>query len=443
MGSRRAWRPSTRDEDGWKDRVQYMRDAIHFNLGSHFTDEQAAEVSSYLAKVFGPDSMPKSPADLPEYKNTLRPDSPKATNIAYVEYDMPGPSRMPFSAAPAKDGSLWIPNFGTANKITRLDPLTGEMKEFRVPGDGTAAVHSAFPAPDGAVWIATQGTNQIGRLDPATGKWTIFQDTYPAGKEGLAAFAEKHTVRLDRDGNAWATGNPLTKLDPKTGKFTHWDEVPHLYGLDFDPDGNLWFTKHDDLSQIGKVDIKTGKLSLYSPPNHNMPLYSVTPEKDGTMRMYPRRIAVDTDGMVWFGLFNAGYIDRFDPKTEKFTEYRLPGPEATPYGLAIDASHKIWYSSYHQDVIGCLDPKTGQVAEYPFPHSENTIREFFPDSQGRMWYGSPSNNTVGYFYLTGQVRKEDRNEVSPADYLVGSGAPGGALQHRFRARRPTRSSRAS
>ena len=52
-------------------------------------------------------------------------------------------------------------------------------------------------------------------------------------------------------------------------------------------------------------------------------------------------------------------------------------------------------------MIGRLDPKTGKIVEYPFPHSENTIREFFRDSEGRMWYGSPSNNKVGYFYLTG------------------------------------------
>ena len=43
---------------------------------------------------------------------------------------------------------------------------------------------------------------------------------------------------------------------------------------------------------------------------------------------------------------------------------------------------------------------TGKITQYPFPHSENTIREFFLDTEGRMWYGSPSNNKVGYFYLT-------------------------------------------
>ena len=38
----------TRDEDGWRDRVQYMRDAMHFSLSWRFTDHDAADVASYL-----------------------------------------------------------------------------------------------------------------------------------------------------------------------------------------------------------------------------------------------------------------------------------------------------------------------------------------------------------------------------------------------------------
>jgi virginiamycin B lyase len=390
-----------RDADGWRDRVQYMQDAMHFNFGSGFTNEQANTVAAYLTSLFGPDSvLAKSPADMPEYKDTLRSSDPKASNIEFVEYDMPGPSRMPFSAAPAKDGSVWIPNFGVGNKITKLDPTTGQMQDFPVPNVGTAAVHSAYPGPDGSVWLAEQGSDKIGKWDPKTQQVTEYQDTYVPGKEGLAAFGEKHTVRVDQQGNVWATGYPLTKFDPETGKFTHFDQVPHLYGIDIDKQGNVWFTKHDT-SQIGKVDTKTMKLTLYTPPNHNVPLFGVAPNPDGSMRSYPRRIAIAPDGMVWFGEFNAGYMEKFDPKSETFTEYQLPGPEATPYGVGFDADGKLWYSSYNQDVLGRLDPATGKITEYPFPHSENTIREFFLDPQGRMWYGSPSNNKVGYFYLTG------------------------------------------
>jgi virginiamycin B lyase len=375
-----------RDADGWKDRVQFMRDAMHFSLSWRFTDENAADVATYLNKLYGEDSaLPKSAADAPGYKETLRPFTSDATKIAYVEYDMPGPSRMPFSAAPAKDGSVWIPNFGIGNKITRLDPKTGEMQDFAVPNVGTAAVHSAIAAPDGSVWLTEQASNKLGRWDPATQKITEYQDTYLAGKEGTEEGGSRHTVRIDAKGMVWSSGYPLTRFDPETRKYFDFPEAAHTYSLDFDKDGNVWFT-NPGTGQIGKVDAKTMKVKQWTPPTPNT---------------YQRRIAVDTDGIVWFGEFRAGKIGRFDPKTETFKEYDVPGgADAFPYALGIAPDRSVWYSSYYLDVIGRLDPKTGKITEYPFPHSENTIREFFPQPDGKIWYGSPSNNKVGYFYLT-------------------------------------------
>jgi virginiamycin B lyase len=375
-----------RDADGWKDRVQFMRDAMHFSLSWRFTDEDAADVATYLNKLYGEDSaLPKSAADAPGYQETLRPFTSDATKIAYVEYDMPGPSRMPFSAAPAKDGSVWIPNFGIANKITRLDPKTGEMQDFPVPNVGTAAVHSAIAAPDGSVWLTEQASNKLGRWDPATQKITEYQDTYLSGQEGTEEGGSRHTVRIDAKGMVWSSGYPLTRFDPETRKYYDFPEAAHTYSLDFDKDGNVWFT-NPGTGQIGRVDAKTMKVKQWTPPTPNT---------------YQRRIAVDTDGIVWFGEFRAGKIGRFDPKTETFKEYDVPGgADAFPYALGIAADHGVWYSSYYLDVIGRLDPKTGKITEYPFPHSENTIREFFPQPDGKVWYGSPSNNKVGYFYLT-------------------------------------------
>jgi len=55
-----------------------------------------------------------------------------------------------------------------------------------------------------------------------------------------------------------------------------------------------------------------------------------------------------------FGLPNLrqARLASFDPMTETFKEFSLPGPEATPYALAIDKNHSVWYSSEHLDVIG-------------------------------------------------------------------------------------------
>ena len=202
-----------RDVDGWQDRVQFMRDSMHFSLSWRFTDQDAADVASYLTKLYGPESvLPKSPVDMPQYKETLRPFSSEAMNIAYVEYDMPGPSRMPFSAAPAKDGYVWIPDFGIANKISRLDPKTGEIKDFPVPNVGTAAVHSAVPAADGSVWLTEQASNKLGRWDPVTQKITEYQDAYLPGKEGTEDGGSRHTVRVDAKGMAWASRLPIVTI---------------------------------------------------------------------------------------------------------------------------------------------------------------------------------------------------------------------------------------
>ncbi len=377
--------PVRRDAEGWKDRVEYMRTAMHFSL-YRITDQDADDIASYLTSLFGPDSvLPKSPADMPDYKATVRPFSSDAMNIVYVEYDMPGPSRMPFSAAPDKDGNLWIPNFGVANKITRLNPKTGEMTDFPVPNIGTAAIHSAVPAADGSVWLAEQGSNKLGRWDPATQTITEFKDSDLPGKEGTLAGGEKHTVRVDPSGNVWASGVPLTKFDPETKKFTHFD-VPQVYDVKPDKNGDVWFTNPLQ-NKIGKVDGKTMKITQWTSP---------------TSDSYPRRMEIASDGIVWIGEFNSGKMARFDPKMETFTEYKLPGPDPTPYAMGIDAHGYIWYDSHHQDTMGRLDPKTGNVTEYPFPHPELSMREFFRDAQGRMWYGTNPNNKVGYFYLTGK-----------------------------------------
>jgi virginiamycin B lyase len=369
-----------RDEDGWRDRVNYMKDAMGYFIMRPvfgFNDQKAENVVSYINTMFGEESkLPKSPADLPQYQSEVRPVSDDGLRIVYVEYDTPGPNRMPWSAHPDKDGTLWVPYYGRANKIANLDPVTGKMTEYPVPNMGTAAIHSAVPHPDGSVWLTEQGSDKLGRWDPQTKQVTEYQDT-----------VGKHTVRIDqRTGMVWSTG-ALTVFDPKTEKFTHIPEVPTCYGIALDQAGNAWFTELTPNGKVGMVDAKTLKVTKYALPTANA---------------RPRRIQVDDNGVVWFGEFDAGKIGRLDPRTGAITEFQLPGPQATPYALGIDRDGMVWYSSEYMDVIGRLDPGSGKVVEYPYPRPENSMRDFFMDAQGRMWFGSPVNDKVGYFYVAGE-----------------------------------------
>ena len=61
---------------------------------------------------------------------------------------------------------FWVPYYGAANRIGRLNPKTGAVDEYRVPNDSTAAIHSAVPAPDGSVWLTEQGANKLGAGTP-------------------------------------------------------------------------------------------------------------------------------------------------------------------------------------------------------------------------------------------------------------------------------------
>ena len=369
----------SRDEDGWRDRVNYMRKDMGFFVSDPrfgLTDEKAEEVVQYLASMFSEDSvLPKSPTDLPNYKDVAKTFGDEASKIVYVEYEMPGGNRMPWSAHPDKDNKFfWIPYYGKANKIGRLDPDTGKIDEFPVPYTGTAAIHSAVPGPDGSVWLSEQGINRLGRWDPKTEKITEYADD-----------VRKHTIGIDQNtGMVWSTGG-LTRFDPKAEKFEPIKSVPTSYGIALDKGGNVWFAELLTTGKIGRVDAKTLEVKKWALP---------------TVNGKPRRIVVDQkDQTIWFAEFDSGKLGHFDPKTEAIQEFQLPGAQATPYALGIDRDGMIWYSSEKMDVVGRLDPASGKVTEFPTPRPENAMRDFFMDDKGRMWFGSPPNDRVGYFYM--------------------------------------------
>jgi hypothetical protein len=90
-----------RDEDGWRNAVEYMRTTMRARVN----DEEAADLISYLSSTFGPDStLPKSPEDLPAYQKLARTFTGDSTRIVYVEYEVGG--KFHWSAVPDKDGNI-------------------------------------------------------------------------------------------------------------------------------------------------------------------------------------------------------------------------------------------------------------------------------------------------------------------------------------------------
>lgn len=368
------------EEDRWRTAARYMRDVIMGGEGGGMSDEKLEDIVAFLTATFGPNSpKPKSPEEVPEYKSLVRTFSPRAMNIAYVEYEFGAAKGLgPWSAVEDKNGMMWIPYYGRGNEVVRLNPKTAEQTKFALPFAKTAGIHSAVPSPDGSVWFTEAAMGKIGKLNPATKEFTEFQNPpQPNGRRNGT-----HTVRVDDKGRVWTSGGPaISMFDPLTKEFSHYD-VQGTYGNVTGLNGDQWFTSFRDDGPIARVT-KEGVLSKFFPPTKGK----------------PQRLQVDADGIVWFTERVGNKIGRFDPKTETFKEFDLPGPQASPYAIGLDRNHMIWYSSHEQDTLNRLDPKTGDVIEYPFPHAEISMREFFIDSQGRTWYASSDNNKVGYFYF--------------------------------------------
>ena len=157
-----------RDEAGWRSVMAAMK-AVGPQR-SFRNEQENADILSYLTAVFGPDSkLPASPADLPEYQTVKQKTvSDDATNIVFVDYELPAQNRFAWSAAPDEHGNVWIPYHQNTNAIGKLNPETGDIQDFKVPHRGVAGIHSAVAAPDGAVWLVENRTRKVGKWDPHT-----------------------------------------------------------------------------------------------------------------------------------------------------------------------------------------------------------------------------------------------------------------------------------
>src|SRR5205085_12048765 len=181
----------------------------------------------------------------------------------------------------------------------------------------------------------------------------------------------QHDGGMDQQGNLWFTSNAPNKLvtigrvDGKTGevKFLKVNRndgrAANAHGLTQDREGNFWFDIDPGRRSLGKLDPKTEKITVYQTPQNMSPLGgAVTLDVDGKGKIW----ASAPDGAV-----------RFDPKTEKFADFKSLTPYNNPkgtgmtYGAAGDRDGNGWWAQMAMDTIGRGDPTTGKVTEVKLP----------------------------------------------------------------------------
>jgi virginiamycin B lyase len=266
-------------------------------------------------------------------------------------------------------------------------PAKASFKAWQAPTPGSRP-HDPLAAKDGSLWYTGQLANVLGRLDPKTGEIKEFALKTP--------HSGPHGLQEDQYGNIWYTGNTgslIGKLDPKTGAVTEYPTPEHgdPHTLIFDNSGILWFTMQN-ANRLGRLDPKTGEIKLLTPP---------------TAGSRPYGMALNSKGIVFFVEFGANKVGSVDPKTMEFREYLLPDAASRPRRIAITSDDIVWYSDYSRGYLGRLDPATGKVTEWPSPSGPKSEPYGISAIDDVIWYsesGSSPNTVVRFDPKTQQFQ---------------------------------------
>jgi virginiamycin B lyase len=341
---------------GWQDLTRTM---------IAMPDAQAATASQYLATHF-----PPKPGRAPKLV-------PGDVTVTFREWIVPTLGQRSRDPIQLKDGTIWWTG-QFASLVGRLNPRTGEMKEYKLAPD--ARPHSIVDDAAGNIWYTGNANGTLGKVNPATGEITVYKMPDPAARD-------PHTVIVDKKGTLYFTlqqSGMVGRMNPATGEIKLITlPTPRAlpYGIKTDSQGALWVS-YNGAGKIARIDPATMELREFPLP-------------DPATRS--RRLAITSDDMVWFVNSSLGRLGRLDPKTGEVKEWPSPsGPQSHPYAIEV-VDDVIWYNESNQrpDALVRFDPKTETFQSWAIPSGIGIIRHMRRTPDGNLAIHQSSSNRIG------------------------------------------------
>ncbi len=303
------------------------------------------------------------------------------------------------------DGWVWIAGY-FGDTLYGLNPQTGERVSYpipvTVPKGKFGGAHALDTTRDGALWMTFTKAEQVARFDAKTRTFKMYSG-FPKGwaVQYLTLDAERF-VYEDEGGGIWVnhfSKESLSRLDPKTGaiksfhtKRTDWlpEKGVHLYAVVADSKGVLWYTETHG-NRLGYFDPKTGETDEW-------PIFE---SWSG-----PKRLAIDTDDVLWIPHLGVPYITVYDTKTRKTID-KVPVPIPGDYVYGIRRNPKtgeLWATGSGSDSVYRIDPKARTFRIYRLPRRGAYTRTFAFDGN-TVWtnYSSFPSYAVMTPFKTGVV----------------------------------------
>lgn len=379
------------DAKNWEHTIWSMRQNMLAAKVPDITDAEAATIQAYLVKNF--------PSVVPYNENNRLPRTAiegKSRDYRVVTFRLEPEFAEPHDIAADPTGIAWAAKRGGQNlaggKLIRFNPHTLEITEVNAPTGSAPPSRRRLGnpqiGPDGVLWTADAPNKRWLSFDTRTHKFINYfvPDGHIAGGNSMAL---DHT-----NGTVWASDerNGIYSLNPKTGEWKFYRAPTNgsgAYGIALAGDGSPWFAE-DKIDRIGHLDLKTGKIEEL-------------PIKDQGETIYPRRMNSDADGNIWVGLWQAGKLLKIEYKTKKMSIFTPPTKDAGCYSVTVDKKNNIvWVSEQQVDKIGRFDPKTNTWMEFSLPDSQSDPRriEIDPTDPNRIFFSGNSANLIGFIEYT-------------------------------------------
>jgi virginiamycin B lyase len=176
-------------------------------------------------------------------------------NMATSKVDLITPNDQPsnpYGIVMDPQGNPWVALLRT-NTLVRIDPTSLAVTRFE-QGDPAARSRRVEVTPDGMAWYGDEARGYLGRINPATGE--VKEWLMPGG-----AGARPYALTKDDQGRLWVSETGPTKqlvaFDPTSERFVATvpvsGSIRHMF---FHPEtGTMWFGT--DASRIGRVVTRT------------------------------------------------------------------------------------------------------------------------------------------------------------------------------------------
>src|SRR4051794_15911188 len=205
----------------------------------------------------------------------------RSTRVVITEYDLPRPTAMPHDVILDPDGKAWYTDFGH-QAIGKLDPASGKVTEYPVP-----TLKPGFPPglldieidKRGDLWVGLMLQAGIAKFERRSEAFTMYP-LPPAINTDASQQAMVMPTSSDVDGKVWMNSAGglagIHRMDLSSKEFETfrpYKDFPKgpehsVYGIKADSKNNLFFFDFA-VDLVGRIDAKTGKISLYKTPTPN------------------------------------------------------------------------------------------------------------------------------------------------------------------------------